>query len=107
MFRVSLSDSLLQTIFVPGVIFLVAIGWIAIPYIWISLPSSIGDLLETPGNLAESGALITGVLLLGGLLAYILAMFLGLLLAVCIGYLEYYRLDDRQRRKLELPSDEY
>ena len=46
MFRVSLRDSLLQTILVPGVILLLAIGWIAVPSIWVSLPSPLESLTD-------------------------------------------------------------
>jgi hypothetical protein len=115
MLRLNLSDSLLQTVFIPGVILLVAIGCLFGPSVWTSLPSSVADALKSLADVLRSpdvftkggGAFATGILAIGAILAYLLAMFLGLLLAVVSGYLEYHLLDGWRARKLKVPDDDY
>lgn len=109
MLRINLSDSLLQTVFFPGALLLVAIGCAFGPSLRASLPPSVGDALNVLGGVFSSpdvftksgGALAAGILAVGAILAYLLAMFLGLLLAVCSGYLEYYLLDHWRAAKLD------
>lgn len=103
MFRVNLSDSILQTVFIPGAIFLIAIGCLFVPYIWTPLTSS-----TIVTQISQGGGIPTAALLaLAGLAAYLLAMFLGLLLAVGVGYLEYHLLDRRQARRLDVSYEDY
>jgi hypothetical protein len=105
MFRVSLSDSLLQTILLPGIIVLIGIGYIVVLYTWTLLEPSVGDfnffevLKSRDTAISGIGVLITGLVAVAGILAYLLAMFLGCLLAILVGYFEYYLLDRWQAHK--------
>src|SRR5262249_43943902 len=114
MFRVNLSDSLLQTIFFPGIIFLIAVGYVAAPFIWTLLEPALGDfnfsevLKSQDTRISGIGVLVTGLIAVAGILAYLLAMFLGSLLAVGVGYFEYFILDWWQARTLRIAwPDEY
>ena len=114
MFRVNLSDSLLQTIFFPGIIFLIAVGYVAAPFIWTLLEPALGDfnfsevLKSQDTRISGIGVLVTGLIAVVGILAYLLAMFLGSLIAVLVGYFEYCFLDRWQARKLGIGwRDEY
>jgi hypothetical protein len=118
LFRVSLSDSLLQTILIPGAILLIAVGWLTVPSIWISLQPAISAALTALSNLlntsdtqqvtqVRSGLLSTGLLALAVLVAYLFAVFLGLLVAVFVGYLEAHILDWWCARRLHVSWDEY
>src|SRR5262249_48099271 len=114
MFRVNLSDSLLQTVFFPGIISLIAVGYFAAPCIWPLLEPAVGDfnffevLKSQDTRISGIGVLVTGLIAVAGVLAYLLAMFLGSLIAVLVGYFEYYFLDRWQARKLGIGwHDEY
>jgi hypothetical protein len=114
MFRVNLSDSLLQTVFFPGIICLIAVGYLVAPFMWTLLEPVVGDfnlvdiLKSQDTRISGIGVLLTGLIAVAGILAYLLAMFLGSLLAVLIGYFEYYFLDWWQARKLGIERrDEY
>jgi len=114
MFRVNLSDSLLQTVFFPGIICLIAVGHFVAPSIWTLLEPAVGDfnffeVLKSQDNrISGIGVLITGLIAVAGILAYLLAMFLGSLIAVFVGYFEYYFLDRWQAYKLGIGwRDEY
>jgi len=113
MFRVNLSDSLLQTVFFPGIILLIAVGYVIAPFVWTLLEPAVGDfnffeaLKSQDTRISGIGVLVTGLIAVAGILAYLLAMFLGSLLAVLVGYFEYYFLDWWQARKLGIgwPSE--
>jgi cobalamin synthase len=113
----------LQTILIPGAILLVAIGWLTVPSIWIAVQPAVGELLKAlssllnPSDLQQateqatqqvtqvrSGLLSTGLLALAVLVAYLFAVFLGLLVAVFVGYVEWWVLDRWCRRRLRLSS---
>jgi hypothetical protein len=115
LFRVSLSDSLLQTILIPGAIVLFAIGWVFVPSIWAWLLPTIDDCLKAINTFLASndvqhvgsGVLTTGFLAVAVLLAYLFAVFLGLLLAVAVGFLELYLLDEWCAKRLGVSPTEY
>lgn len=114
MFRVNLSDSLLQTVFFPGIIFLIAVGYLAAPFVWTLLEPAVGDFnffevfKSQDTRISGIGVLVTGLIAVAGILGYLFAMFLGSLLAVLVGYFEYYFLDRWQAHKLGIGwPDEY
>src|SRR5260370_26493011 len=108
MLRFSLTDSVLLTIFLPGAICLIGIGWFAFPWIWSSITTLISSASQSSGtHLPDTGILITGCLAVAAFLAFFLAMFLGELRAVIIWYVEFYGLDSWQARRLKIGWPEY
>jgi hypothetical protein len=115
LFRVSLSDNLLQTILIPGLIVLIALGCATIPVFWMPTKSTISGFVDALNsflaahdpNHIGTGVLSTGILAVVVIVVYIFAMFFGLLLAVITGYVEQIVLDKWQARRLGLSKDEY
>jgi hypothetical protein len=108
MFRVSLSESLLLNVLLPGVICLIGIVWITISLIGGTIDPSIGEFLKSRGtDSSGSGVLLTGLLAAAALVAYLLAMFVGTVIAVFLGYVEWHVLDAWQAKKLNLSRTEY
>jgi hypothetical protein len=95
--RFSLNDSLLLTVFLPGAIFLLAIGWVVFPYVIVPWDSISG--LAQP--------IATGILAAVAFLLFFLAMFLGSLLGTAVGYVEVHVFDWWQQKKLGIESDDY